>query len=71
MANSSDPDQLASTMFIKSIVCVEVLPPSQPNEVMSSTVSLPSHTFTVQALSSKWLTSIVQILSPDTDNCPS
>ena len=30
-------------------VCVEVLPPSQPNGVMSSAVSLPNHTFTGQA----------------------
>ena len=30
-------------------VCVEVLRPSQPNRVMSSAVSLPNHTFTVQA----------------------
>ena len=30
-------------------VCVEVLRPSQPNGVMSSTVSLPNHTFTGQA----------------------
>ena len=30
-------------------VCVEVLRPSQPNGVMSSTVSLPKHTFTGQA----------------------
>ena len=30
-------------------VCVEVLLPSQPNEVMSSVVSLPNHTFTGQA----------------------
>ena len=52
-------------------VCVEVLRPSQPNGVMSSTVSLPNHTFTGQALSSKRLTSIVHILSPETDNCPS
>ena len=34
-----------SNMF----VCVEVLRPSQPNGVMSSTVSLPNHTFTGQA----------------------
>ena len=33
------------TMF----VCVAVLRPSQPNGVMSSTVSLPNHTFTGQA----------------------
>ena len=31
------------------VVCVEVLRPSQPNEVMSSAVSLPKHTFTGQA----------------------
>ena len=31
------------------IVCVEVLRPSQPNGVMSRTVSLPNHTFTGQA----------------------
>ena len=30
-------------------VCVEVLRPSQPNDVMSSEVSLPNHTFTGQA----------------------
>ena len=52
-------------------VCVEVLRPSQPNGVMSSAVSLPNHTFTGQAKSSKRLTSIVHILSPETDNCPS
>ena len=56
--------------FLK-FVCVEVLRPSQPNGVMSSAVSLPNHTFTGQVLSSKWLTSIVHILSPETDNCPS
>ena len=30
-------------------VCVEVLWPSQPNEVMSDEVILPNHTFTGQA----------------------
>ena len=30
-------------------VCVEVLRPRQPNGVMSSSVSLPNHTFTGQA----------------------
>ena len=45
-------------------VCVEVLRPSQPNGVMPSEISLPKHTF-------KRLTSIVHILSPETDNCPS
>ena len=34
--------------YISDIVCVEVLQPSQPNGVMSSAVSLPSHTFTGQ-----------------------
>ena len=47
-----------------AFVCVEVLRPSQPSGVMSSAVSLPNHTFTGQALSSKRLTSIVHILSP-------
>ena len=47
------------------------LRPSQPNGVMSSAVSLPNHTLTGQALSSKRLTSIVHIPSPETDNCPS
>ena len=54
----------------EGFVCVEVLRPSQPNGVMSSVVNLPNHTFTGQASSSKWLTSIVHILSPETDNCP-
>ena len=45
---------------MNTFVCVEVLRPSQPNAVMSSVVSLPNHTFTGQAKSSKWLTSIVQ-----------
>ena len=43
-------------------LCVEVLWPTQPNGVMLSTNSLPNHTFTGQAKSSKWLTSIVHIL---------
>ena len=52
-------------------VCVEVLRPSQPSGVMSSAVSLPNHTFIGQAWSSKRLTSIVHILSLETDNGPS
>ena len=52
-------------------VCVEVSRPSQPNGVMPSAVSLPNHTFTGQALSSKRLTSIVHIPLSETDNCPS
>ena len=56
--------ELALTQHM--FVCVEVLRPSQPNRVMSSAVSLPNHT-----QSSKRLTSIVHILSPETDNCPS
>ena len=53
------------------LICVEVLRPSQPSGVMSRAVSLPNHTFTGQAYSSKWSTSIVHILSPETDNCSS
>ena len=30
-------------------LCVDVLRPKQPNGVMTSTVSLPNHTFTGQA----------------------
>ena len=37
---------------------------------MSSVVSLPNHTFTGQTLSSKRLTSIANILSPETDSGP-
>ena len=55
----------------RALVCGEVLRPSQPNGVMSSAVSLPNHTFTGQTKSSKQFTSIVHILSPETDNCPS
>ena len=34
--------------IIGLFVCVEVLRPCQPNGVISSTVSLPNHTFTGQ-----------------------
>ena len=44
------------------LVCVKILWPSQPNGVMSS---LPNYTITGQVLSSRLLTSIVQILSPE------
>ena len=57
--------------FKTHFVCVEVLRPSQPNEVRSSAISLRKHAFTGQALSSKRLNSIVYILSQETDNCPS
>ena len=40
-----------------SIDWVELLWPSQPIRVMSTTVSLPNHTFPGHAYSSKWLTS--------------
>ena len=62
---------MVSLSVIDLFVCVEVLPPSQPNRVMSSAVSLPNHNFIGQAESFKRLTSIVHILSPETDNCPS
>ena len=38
-----------SNFCINLFVCVEVLWPSQPNGVMSSTVNLPNHTFAGQA----------------------
>ena len=46
-------------------VCVGVLWPSQSSGFMLSAVSLPNHTFTGQAKSSKRLTSIVHITSPE------
>ena len=46
---------------VEECFCVEVLRPSQLNGVMSSVVSLPYRMFTRQVLSSKRLTSIVQI----------
>ena len=36
-------------IFLSWFVCVEVLLPSKSNEVMSSALSLPNHTFTGQA----------------------
>ena len=66
-----NPVSLRNSRSLFGFVCVEVLRPSQPNGVMSSAVSLPNHTFTGQAYFSKRLTSIVHILSPETDNCPS
>ena len=57
----------ARCMFVCLFVCVEVLRPSQLNGVKSSMVSLPNHTFTGLAKSSKWLTSTVQILLPETE----
>ena len=52
-----------------NIFCVEVLLPSQSNGGHVEE-GLPNHTITGQALSSKLLTSIVHILTPETDNCP-
>ena len=63
---SLDPRGLIGRIYVCLFVCVEFLRPSQPNGVMSNAVSLPNHTFTGQALSSKRLTSIVHILSPET-----
>ena len=54
-----------SILYKRDSVCVEVLLPSQPNGVMSCVVSLPNHTLTGQAQSSKQLTSILHILSPE------
>ena len=68
-------ETLGSMLGLRQIYCagdcVEVLWPSQPTWFISSAVSLPNHTFTGQAWSSKWLTNIVHILLPETDNCPS
>ena len=36
-------------MYGKVFGCVDVLRPSQLNEIMSSAVGLPNHTFTGQA----------------------
>ena len=44
-----EKDHFFHTFIMLLFVCVEVLRPSQPNEVMSSAVSLPNHTFTGQA----------------------
>ena len=48
MANL-DPRGMIGRIYVGDFVCVGVLRPSQPNGVMSSVVSLPSHTFTGQA----------------------
>ena len=61
----------AQTHIVCLFACVEILRPIQPNGVMSSAVSLLSHTFTGQVKSSERLTSIVHTLSPETDKCPS
>ena len=39
----------AHHVLLVLFVCVEVLPPSQPNGVMFSVVSLPNHMFSGQA----------------------
>ena len=44
-----DPTLQVDQFYVCLFVCVEVLQPSQPNGVMSSTVSLPNHMFTGQA----------------------
>ena len=54
-------DFFASDTFF----CVEVLRPSQPNGGISCAVSFPNHTYTGQVKSSKRLTSIVYMLSPE------
>ena len=64
MKNKKKQNIVCYKVCLICFVCVEVSQPSQPNGVMSSAVSLPYHSFTGQALSSKWLTSIVHILLP-------
>ena len=41
--------QIEKVYTVNLFACTEVLQSSQPNGVMSSTVSLPIHTFTGQA----------------------
>ena len=41
-------------VMMGGFVCVEVLRPSQPNGIMSSAISLPSHTFTGQSMMGGW-----------------
>ena len=43
------PSEVNISGIVSLFVCVEVLRPSQPNGIMSSAVSFPSHTFTGQA----------------------
>ena len=45
--------------------------PVNPMGLCRARSVLSNHIFTGQAKSSKWLTSIVHILLPETDNCPS
>ena len=40
--------KISSICHLLNFIYVEVLRPSQPNEVMLSAVSLPNHTFTGQ-----------------------
>ena len=51
-------------LIVYLFVCIQVLRPSQPIRVMQSAVSLPNQTIS-------WAGSVVHILSPKTDNCPS
>ena len=62
----------AQSVYLTTCLLRRLSPLSgQSNGVMSSAVSLLNHIFTGQAQSSKRLTSIVHILLPETDNCPS
>ena len=45
----NQPAESGEQDFLTFFPGVEVLRPSQPNEVMSSAVSLPNHSFTGQA----------------------
>ena len=58
-------------MILKHNICFRFYGLINPMGVMSSAASLPNRTITGQAYSSKRLTSIVYILSPETNNFPS
>ena len=62
---------MSSMVSLPNHFCVAGLQTSLPNKVMSSVAHIPTHIFIGQAQSSKRLTSIVHILSPETDNYPS
>ena len=49
----------------------KLLNSANPLKILIPGSTLPNHTFIGQTWSSKRLTSIVHILSPETDNCPS
>ena len=70
-AESEGPDLMRAFAVRQQNLCIEVLPPSQPNGSYRARSVYLNTLLLGQALSSKRLTSIVYTLSPETDNCPS